>query len=100
MIVTDVVTLTGKDFLKTEDTMVVTASADFSMRNNLCAAMSREYHRENNEMLFKQQETIGGMAIIPPAVTGVKNKYICYFINRINEIICVLQNTSSEVWIG
>ena len=81
----DVITLTGKDFLKTEDTMVVTASADFSMRNNLCAAMSREYHRENNEMLFKQQETLGGMALIPPAVTGVKNKYICYLVNRINE---------------
>ena len=69
-----VINLTGKDFLKTEDTMVVTASADFSMKNNLCAAMCREYHRENNEMLFKQQEVIGGMALIPPAVTGVKNK--------------------------
>ena len=55
------------------------------MRNNLCAAMSREYHRENNEMLLKQQETLGGMALIPPAVTGVKNKYICYLVNRINE---------------
>ena len=40
----DLITLTGKDFLKTEDTMEVSASADFAMRNNLCAAMCREYH--------------------------------------------------------
>ena len=72
-----VITLNGKNFLITEDTMVVTAPADFSMKKNLCAAMCKEYHRENNEVVFKQEEKIGCMALIPPAVTGLKNKHIC-----------------------
>ena len=39
----------------------------------------------NVEFLFRQRPGLGGMAALPPSVSQVPGKYLCFLVTRINE---------------
>ena len=43
----------------------------------------RDY--QNVEFLFRQRPGFGGMAALPPSVSQVPNKYLCFLVTRVNE---------------
>ena len=40
---------------------------------------------QNVEFLFRQRLGLGGMAPLPPSVSQVPGKYLCFLVTRVNE---------------
>ena len=51
-----------------------------SFRTALAADFKREY--KNVEFLWKQRPGIGGVAALPPAVSQITGKYLCFLVTR------------------
>ena len=51
-----------------------------SFRTALAAEFKRDY--KNNEFLWKQTPEIGGVAALPPAVSQIAGKYLCFLVTR------------------
>ena len=54
-----------------------------SFRTALAADFKREY--KNVEFLWKQRPGIGGVAALPPAVSQIPGKYLCFLVTRATE---------------
>ena len=54
-----------------------------SFKSRLEADFKREY--QNVEFLFRQRLGLGGMAALPPSVSQVPGKNLCFLVTRINE---------------
>ena len=54
-----------------------------SFKSRLEADFKREY--QNVEFLFRQRPGLGGMAALPPSVSQVPDKNLCFLVTRINE---------------
>ena len=54
-----------------------------SFKTRLEADFKREY--QNVEFLFRQRPRLGGMAALPPSVSQVPGKYLCFSVTRVNE---------------
>ena len=70
--------LTDSDFILTNRTCAVAITADMSFRTALAADFKREY--KNVEFLWKQRPGIGGVAALPPAVSQITGKYLCFLV--------------------
>ena len=75
--------LTDSDFILTNRTCAVAITADMSFRTALAADFKREY--KNVEFLWKQRPGIGGVAALPPAVSQIPGKYLCFLVTRATE---------------
>ena len=54
-----------------------------SFKSRLEADFKREY--QNVEFLLRQRPRLVGMAALPPSVSQVPGKYLCFLVTRINE---------------
>ena len=75
--------LTDSDFILTNRTCAIAITADMSFRTALAADFKREY--KNVEFLWKQRPGIGGVAALPPAVSQIPGKYLCFLVTRATE---------------
>ena len=75
--------LTDSDFILTNRTCAIAITADMSFRTALAADFKREY--KNVEILWKQRPGIGGIAALPPAVSQIPGKYLCFLVTRATE---------------
>ena len=75
--------LTDSDFIPTNRTCAIAITADMSFRTALAADFKREY--KNVEFLWKQRPGIGGVAALPPAVSRIPGKYLCFLVTRATE---------------
>ena len=75
--------LTDSDFILTNRTCAVAITADMSFRTALAADFKRE--NKNVEFLWKQRPGIGGVAALPPAVSQIPGKYLCFLVTRTTE---------------
>ena len=64
-------------------TSAITITAEMSISTRLQADFKREY--QNVEFLFRQRPRLGGMAALPPSVSQVFGKYLCFLVTRVNE---------------
>ena len=71
------------DFILSERTSAISITADMSIKSRLEADFKREY--QNMEFLFRQRPVLGGMAALPPSVSQVPGKYLCFLVTRVNE---------------
>ena len=77
------IVLTDSDFILTDRTCAIAITADMSFRTALAADFKREY--KNVEFLWKQRPGIGGVAALPPAVSQIPGKYLCFLVTRATE---------------
>ena len=77
------IVLTDSDFILTNRTCAIAITADMSFRTALAADFKREY--KNVEFLWKQRPGIGGVAALPPAVSQIPGKYLCFLVTRATE---------------
>ena len=75
--------LTDSDFILTNRTCAIAITADMSFRTALAADFKREY--KNVEFLWKQRPGIGGVAALPPAVSQIPGKYLCFLVTTATE---------------
>ena len=75
--------LTDSDFILTNRTCAIAITADMSFRTALAADFKREY--KNVEFLWKQRPGLGGVAALPPAVSQIPGKYLCFLVTRATE---------------
>ena len=75
--------LTDSDFILTNRTCAIAITVDMSFRTALAADFMREY--KNVEFLWKQRPGIGGVAALPPAVSQIPGKYLCFLVTRATE---------------
>ena len=75
--------LTDSDFILTNRTCAIAITADMSFRTALASDFKREY--KNVEFLWKQRPGIGGVAALPPAVSQIPGKYLCFLVTRATE---------------
>ena len=54
-----------------------------SFKSRLDADFKREY--QNVEFLFRQRPGLGGISALPPSVSQVPGKYLCFLVTRVNE---------------
>ena len=54
-----------------------------SFNARLEADFEREY--QNVDFLFKQRPGLGGMATLPPSISQIPGKYLCFLLTRVNE---------------
>ena len=54
-----------------------------SFKLRLVADFNRKY--QNVEFLFRQRPGLGGMTALPPSISQVPGKYLCFLVTRINE---------------
>ena len=71
------------DFNSSDRTSAICITADMSFKSRLEADFKREY--QNVEFLFRQRPGLGGMDSLPPSVSQVPGKYLCFLITRTNE---------------
>ena len=64
-------------------TSAICITADKSFKSRLVADFKREY--QNGEFLFRQRPGLGVMAALPPSVSQVPGKYLCFLVTRVNE---------------
>ena len=76
-------TLTDSEFILTDRTCAKAITADMSFRTALAADFKREY--KNVEFLWKQRPGVGGVAALPPAVSQIPGKYLCFLVTRTTE---------------
>ena len=75
--------ITDSDFILSDRTSEICITADLSFKSRLDADFKREY--QNVEFLFRQRPGLGEMALLPPSVSQVPGKYLCFLVTRINE---------------
>ena len=77
------IVLTDSDFILTNRTCAIAITADMSFRTALAVDFKREY--KNVEFLWKQRPGIGDVAALPPAVSQIPGKYLCFLVTRATE---------------
>ena len=77
------ITLRYSDFILTNRTCVIAITADMSFKTALAADFKREY--KNIKFLWKQRPGIEGVAALPPAVSQIPGKYLCFLVTRATE---------------
>ena len=75
--------ITDSDFILSNRTSAICITADMSFKSGLEADFTRE--NQNVELLFRQRPGLGGMATLPPSVSQVSGKYLCFLVARVNE---------------
>ena len=75
--------LTDSDFILTYRMCAIAITADMIFRTALAADFKREY--KNIEFLWKQRPGVGGVAALPPAVSQIPGKYLCFLVTRATE---------------
>ena len=55
-------------------------TADVSFKTALAADFKREY--KNIEFLWKQRPGVGGMIALPPVVSQIPGKYLCFLVTK------------------
>ena len=75
--------LTDSDFILTDRTCAIAITADMSFKTALAADFEREC--KNIEFLWKQRPGIGGVAALPPAVSQIPGKHLCFLVTRATE---------------
>ena len=75
--------ITDSDFILSDRTSAICITADMSFKSRLEADFKREY--QNLEFLFRQRPGLGRMAALPPSVSQVPGKYLCFLVTRVNE---------------
>ena len=75
--------ITDCDFILSDRTSAICITVDMSFKSRLEADLKREY--QNVEFLFRQRPGLGGMAALPPSVSQVAGKYLCFLVTRVNE---------------
>ena len=75
--------ITDSDFILSDRTSAIYISADMSFNTRLEADFKREY--QNVEFLLRQRPELGGMAALPPSVSQVPGKHLCFWVTRVNE---------------
>ena len=75
--------ITDSDFNLSDRTSAICITADMSFKSRLEADFKREY--QNVEFLFRQRPGLGGMAALPPSVSQVPGKYLCFLVTRVND---------------
>ena len=80
---TNNILITDSDFILSHKTSAICITADMSFNTRLEADFKREY--PNVEFLFRQRPRLGGMAALPPSVSQVQGKYLCFLVTRVRE---------------
>ena len=75
--------ITDSDFILSDRTSAICITADMSFKSRLEEDFKREY--QNVEFLFRQRPGLRGMAALPPSVTQVPGKYLCFLVTRVND---------------
>ena len=75
--------ITDSDFILSDRTSAICITADMSFKSRLEADFKREY--QNVEFLFRQRPGLEGMAALPPSISQVPGKYLCFLVTRVNE---------------
>ena len=75
--------ITDSHFILSDRTSAICITADMSFKSRLEADFKREY--QNVEFLFRQRPGLGGMAALPPSVSQVPGKYLCFLVTMVNE---------------
>ena len=75
--------ITDSDFILSDRTSAICITADMNFKSRLKADFERDY--QNVEFLFGQRPGLGGMAALPPSVSQVPGKYMCFLVTRINK---------------
>ena len=75
--------ITDSDFILSDRTSEICITADRSFKSRLEADFKREY--QNVEFLFRRRPGLGGMAALPPSVSQVPGKYLCFLVTRVSE---------------
>ena len=75
--------ITDSDFILSDRTSAICITADMNFESRLKADFERDY--QNVEFLFGQRPGLGGMAALPPSVSQVPGKYMCFLVTRINK---------------
>ena len=75
--------ITDSDFILSDRTSAICITADMSFKSRLEADFKRGY--PNVEFLFRHRLGLGGMATLPPSVSQVPGKYLCFLVTRVNE---------------
>ena len=75
--------ITVSDFILSDRTSAICITADMSFKSRLEAKFQREY--QNVEFPFRQRPGLGGIAALPPSVSQVPGKNLCFLVTRINE---------------
>ena len=70
--------MTNSDFILSDRTSAICITADMSFKSRLEA----DFKRENQN---KERPGLEGMAALPPSVSQVPGKYLCFLVTRINE---------------
>ena len=68
--------ITDSDFNLSDRTSAICITADMSFKSRL------EY--QNVEFLFRQRPGLGGMAALPPSVSQVSGKNLCFLVTSVN----------------
>ena len=76
------------DFLQSDRTMVVAASADLQTKQRLSAELEREHGHK--EFLFRQRPTVGKIILLAPSLTQEEGKYLCFMVTRVKQFDRVL----------
>ena len=75
--------ITDSDFILSNRTSAICITADMSFKSRLEAAFER--YNQKVEFLFRQRPGLGGMAALPPSVSQIQDKYLCFLVTRVNE---------------
>ena len=75
--------ITDSDIILSDRTSAICITADMSFKSRLETDIKREY--QNVEFLFRQRPGLGGLAALPPSVSQVPGKYLCFLVTRFSE---------------
>ena len=75
--------ITDSDFILSDRTSAICITADMTFNTRLEADFKKEYQKV--ELLFRQRPGLGGIAALPPSVSQVPGKYLCFLMTRVNE---------------
>ena len=79
----DKILITDSDFILSDKTSAICITAFMSFNTRLQADFKRE--NQNVEFLIRQRPRLGGMAALPPSVSQVPGKYLCFWVTRVSE---------------
>ena len=79
----DNILITDSDFILSDKISAICITADMSSNTSLEADFKREY--QNVEFVFRQRPGLGGLAALPPSVSQVPGKYLCFLIMTVSE---------------
>ena len=75
--------ITDSDLILSDRTSAICITVDMSFKSRLEADFKREY--QNVEFPSRQRPGLGGMVALPPSVSQLPGKYLCFLATRINE---------------